>query len=247
MSRVGELPHGKANMIQFPERIARIFGLPAMLVLFTALGCTSPVPGEHHPAAVLDPGHGFTACVWSETAVNEENVVMQRHDYSCGPAALATIVQYYWGDAVSEDDFIHAIMANLSMPEREERVKNGLSMTDLRLAAVRKGYFASIGTRTVAQLAELKVPVILRIKTSGHEHFVVYRGMVEDRVFLADPIHGNIRVSFDKFTDEWNNRAILVVAKPTAEPPKFSPLLIEPHEPVQPELQVARNSLFYFR
>jgi len=112
-------------------------------------------------------------------------------------------------------------MANLSMPEREERVKDGLSMTDLRLAAVRKGYFATIGTRTLAQLSELKVPVVLRIKTSGHEHFVVYRGMVEDRVFLADPIHGNIRVSFDKFAEEWNNRAILVVAKPNVEPPNL--------------------------
>ena len=96
-------------------------------------------------------------------------------------------------------------------------------------------------------MTELRIPVVVRIKTTGHEHFVVYRGMIDDRVYLADPIRGNLRMSFDEFAVEWNNRAILVVAKPNTQPPQSAPLLLEPYEPVQPELQAARRALVGFR
>ena len=28
---------------------------------------------------------------------------MQNHEYTCGAAALATVLRYYWGDAVGEE------------------------------------------------------------------------------------------------------------------------------------------------
>ena len=37
------------------------------------------------------------------------NIVMQKTDYSCGAAALATICKYYWGDNVDEDLFLRSL------------------------------------------------------------------------------------------------------------------------------------------
>ena len=44
--------------------------------------------------------------VRSVKELREENVVIQRLDYSCGSAALATIFSYYFGDPVSEPEVI---------------------------------------------------------------------------------------------------------------------------------------------
>jgi uncharacterized protein len=195
------------------------------------------------PAPVRDPQRIIQKRVESWQSLQRENVVMQQHDYSCGAAALATLIRYYWGDDVTELDFLKATIAVLTPEEIKDRVKNGLSMTDIRKAAVAKGYLATMGKRTLREMTELKVPVIVRIKKDDFEHFVVYRGMLNDRVFLADPIRGNIRLSLCCLAEQWTDGAVLVVAKPVDKLPENAPLLLHACGPVQPELQVARRAL----
>jgi hypothetical protein len=199
--------------------------------------------GQQLPAPVRDQDRRIEKRVESWQSLKRQNVVMQQTDYSCGAAALATVIRYYWGDPVTEADFLKTILTNLSPEELRERIKNGLSMTDLRRAAVAKGYLASIGRIGLKDLTELKAPVIVRIKEDQYDHFVVLRGLVNDRIFLADPTRGNIRVPICKFSEQWEDRAILVVAKPGAKLPENSPLLVRQHSPVQPELQTARRAL----
>ncbi|MGA2031632.1 MAG: cysteine peptidase family C39 domain-containing protein [Thermoguttaceae bacterium] len=181
--------------------------------------------------------------VMSLQALAQQNVVMQQRDYSCGAAALATLIRYYWGENVGEIDLLKAIVATLTPEQLQDRVKNGLSMTDLRKAAVAQGYMASVGRLTLEKLIAVRVPVIVCIKPGKQEHFVVLRGTLGDRVFLADPIRGNIRIALCEFGQQWVDQAVLVVAKPGTDLPAHSPLRIEPHWPVQPELQVARRAL----
>lgn len=195
------------------------------------------------PPPIRDPRHFTEKYAYSWKAIKERHVVMQQSDYSCGAAALATLVRYYWGDDVDEKFFLEAILGNMTMAELRDRVKNGLSITDLRKAAVAKGYLAVLGERSLAQLTELRAPVVLRIVQGEYEHFVVFRGVLNDRVFLADPIRGNIRLSFDEFATLRKDRVVLVVAKPDTPLPQNAPLALHPHSPVQPELQAARREL----
>ena len=46
---------------------------------------------------------------------------MQTRDYSCGAAALATILRYYWGDRVGEDDVLLVLLKTLSPEETKDR------------------------------------------------------------------------------------------------------------------------------
>jgi uncharacterized protein len=195
------------------------------------------------PAPTRDPEHFIEKRVESWQSLKQQNVVMQKADYSCGAAALATLIRYYWGDAVTEADFLKATITVLSLDEMKDRVKNGLSMTDLRKAAVAQGYLSTIGKRTLSELVEAKVPLIVRIKKDDFEHFVVYRGILNDRVFLADPIRGNLRLSICRFAEQWTDGAVLVVAKPVEQLPPDAPLLLHHCGPVQPELQAARRAL----
>lgn len=225
--------------------------LPRVLLVAAVLsmggGCamfTGPAPEEGW-SEFPGPRRQFRQQVRSWRTLQRQNVVMQQSDYSCGAAALATVIRYYWGDEVTEKEFLEVIIESvISRDELKDRVENGLTMTDLRLAAVEKGYLASMGRRSLAQLAESRIPVIVRIEKDGYDHFVVFRGMADDRVFLADPIRGNLRISVEEFATQWTDGAILVVVKPNTKPPESSPLLVDHPIPVQHEIQAARRSLF---
>lgn len=143
----------------------------------------------------------------------DQFVVKQERDYSCGAAALATITRYYWGDDSSELRYLKIIEATLSQEELTDRVENGLSMTDLRKAAVKDGYQASIGKLKLEKLHEVKIPVIVAIRAGKIDHFVVLRGIVNDQVYLSDPILGNRRMPVDVFGDVWIETALLAVVK----------------------------------
>jgi predicted double-glycine peptidase len=173
---------------------------------------------------VRDPQHGFQLRVRDWLELKRRNIVMQRRDYSCGAAALATVGKYYWGDNVDEDLFLRSLDSILSNKEIADRIKNGLAMSDLRKAAVDVGYQAVVGKLTFEKLAESKVPVIVGISPGGHDHFVVYRGTDGMWVYVADPIRGNVRMPIREFTKQWQQNAILVIHKPGQKVKTTSPL-----------------------
>jgi predicted double-glycine peptidase len=209
------------------------------------VGCLdlSQARGQKLGPPIRDPGRHIQKRVQSWQSLKYKNIVAQQTDYSCGAAALATLVRYYWGDQVTEADFLEAILASLTPEQLKDRIENGLSMTDLRKAAVKKGYVASMGRRSLAEITELRVPVIVRIVKNEYKHFVVLRGLANNRIYLADPMRGNLRISFCEFSQQWPDRTILVVAKPGASLPEYAPLLVRQPAWVQPELQAARRAL----
>ena len=227
------------------------YTLLAVAVYCAACDSVSPAAEVAIPPPVRDPDHTFRRSVRSWKSLRQQNVVMQRYDYSCGAAALATLVRYYWGYPVTEEAFLVAILTTLKDEEKKDRMENGLSMTDLRKAAAKVGLLAVMGRRTMNDLLKLRVPVIVRIAVDEYEHFVVLRGVVEDRVLLADPTRGNIRVPLHKFARQWIpdggiEGIILVVADPKAKQlPKEAPLLVPPPDkPLRNEMEAARRALF---
>jgi len=165
-------------------------------------------------APVRDRRHQFQLRVPNYIQIRQRNIVMQQRDFSCGAACFATICRYYWGDNVTEDKVLTTLDLMLTAEETEDRIKNGLAMSDLRRAAVRLGYQSVVGKTTFAKLTEVKLPVIVGIEPSGHKHFVVYRGADEQWVYMADPIRGNIRMPIWEFVDQWQENAVLVIHKP---------------------------------
>lgn len=167
---------------------------------------------------------------WRE--LQREHVVMQQRDYSCGAAALATLIRYHWGDPVSETQLLVETIKMLTIEEMRERIENGLSLTDLRRLAVRMGYLATIGRLEFEKLQESKVPVIVGIVVNEYDHFVVFRGTDGQYVYLADPAAGNIRVPIPTFLKQWQKNMVLVVVKKGYDPKQehHSPLLVSGEE-----------------
>jgi predicted double-glycine peptidase len=195
-----------------------------------------PKPLPTVPPPLRDPEHRIRLNPESYLRQKRRNIVMQKRDFSCGAACLATVGRYYWGDNVDEDLFLKALDEILTDREIVDRIQNGLAMSDLRRAAVLVGYQAVVGKTTFDKLKDVKIPVIVGISPGGHDHFVVLRGTDGDWVYVADPIRGNLRMTATDFTKQWQENAILVIAKPGQKVKDTSPLSVRPEEFRQGEL-----------
>ena len=140
-----------------------------------------------------DPDHFVQKYIWSYKEIKERQIVMQKFDYSCGAATLATVVRYYWGDNVDEALFLGLLpRLNLTKEQMKDRIENGLTLTDLAIfepCPLRR----HDGKGPIKELAQAKVPVIVGITVRKHDHFAVFRGTDGVFAYLADPIRGNIR------------------------------------------------------
>jgi predicted double-glycine peptidase len=163
------------------------------------------------------------------------HVVKQQEDYSCGAAALATLLSYYFGDATSEKETLELLLNPLSDAEKIVKSRRGFSLLDLKRVAEMKGYRAGGFKVTFSQLTQVKTPVIVFLEPHGYKHFAVYRGFDRGRVYLADPARGNLRMTIGRFLDEWRE-IIFVLGKEAEETIQDYPLMVPKPEYVQPEL-----------
>ena len=136
------------------------------------------------------------------------DLVEQKTDFSCGAAALATILrQAYWLD-VDEDHVIKGMLVNAN----EELVRTqGFSMLDM------KRYIESIGMRArgyripAQNLQNINVPVVVLLDIRGYKHFVVLQRTQDNWVYIGDPVLGHKRYSQDDFVKGWNGIVFAVI------------------------------------
>jgi predicted double-glycine peptidase len=151
--------------------------------------------------------------------LRDANVVKQRFDFSCGAAALATLMRYGFGEDVTEAQILVGLFDLPTEAEKRERERTGFSLLDLQRVARARGYNADGFRIEPDQLSMLGGPVIVFIEPRGYRHFAVLRGVRGDRVYLADPSRGNIRMPMYAFFDSWlqaDGRGIIFAAEPTS-------------------------------
>ena len=204
--------------------------LVVTLALCGAFGSVSSLDAETNRAPIRDEDHVFQRFSKSWIDLRNQNVVMQQRDYSCGAAALATLIKYHLGDPVTETQLLEETVRMLTLDEMRDRIRNGLSLTDLRRVAVRRGYRATIGRLEFEKLRESKVPLVVGVIVNEFDHFVVYRGTDDRYVYLADPARGNTRTPIPDFLKQWQKNAVLVVVKPGDERRTKSALSVRPEE-----------------
>jgi uncharacterized protein len=177
--------------------------------------------------------------------IRDENVVRQAFDYSCGAAALATLLSYGMNDPTSELEVLEGMLRGLALDEEAAREKEGFSLLDLQRAAHEKGYHAE-GFRVPPEaLYQITGPVIVFITPRGYEHFAVLRGVRGNRAYLADPALGNVRRADYDFFDMWlgeDGMGIVFALQPKAGGlPASVPLALNDNGAPRPELLSARQ------
>jgi len=182
-------------------RSARVRVLAALVAAAMASGVQAQLPDAQ---VIVHSGASMTELrVTSLRALRDAGVVKQGRDYSCGSAALATLLTYGLNDPVDEGALLRALIAPMSAEELAALQKKGLSLHDLQRLAQKRGYRAQGFRVHRDQLPKISRPVIVFIKPHGYEHFAVLKGLRGDRVLLADPSLGNVRMPLYRFLDMW--------------------------------------------
>ena len=137
--------------------------------------------------------------------MRDQGVVKQSLDYSCGPAAMATLLSYYFQVPTSEQD----VLDWLERHSTQWQLPDDWRQTGVSMAALAKiGNYSGLDAVGVAvnpqMLRKLKVPVIVYLEHRGFPHFSVIRGVDSlGRVQLADPSWGNQLLSQREFAKLW--------------------------------------------
>ncbi|MCK5831313.1 MAG: C39 family peptidase [Methylococcales bacterium] len=219
-----------------------------MFILLSLVGCASVTKDSD-----LDVSkHNETMAVKRHTVMELRNlhIIKQELDYSCGAAAMATLMRNYFGDDTSEKELLDLLdiqMKKLSKEEVAQKKKNGFSLLDLKAVANLKGYQAAGFRLTLDQLRKLNTPVIVFVKPLGYHHFAVLRGVAGDRVFLADPTRGNLRLNSARFLEEYSG-IVFILGRDGEELIKTYKLaLARPDDFVLPDQRRISNGISSFQ
>jgi predicted double-glycine peptidase len=136
-------------------------------------------------------------------------LVKQAYDYSCGSAALTTVLNGYLGRQFSERQVMDGL---LKFGETDKIVqRRGFSLLDMKRLTTALGHPSGGYKGKFDDLKKLDHPAIVPIHYGGFKHFVVFKKYKEGRVFVADPALGNISFPEERFRQIWENNVMFIV------------------------------------
>ncbi len=137
------------------------------------------------------------------------NVVRQAYDYSCGSAALTTLLDFYLGRNFQERQVMEGL---LKFGDSEKiAARRGFSMLDMKRLVTALGHPSGGFKAAKEDLISLDHPAIAPIEYSGFKHFIVIRAVKDGHVYVADPSQGNMSFTITRFMEIWDNNVLFIV------------------------------------
>jgi hypothetical protein len=171
-------------------------------------------------AAVLDlpgdiPGGPFVVGVKSLKQSFLErrfrSTIPQQYDYSCGAAAIATLLTIHYGRPEAERNVVAEMYSRGDQPKI---LKEGFSLLDMKVYLEAHGYGADgfeIGADQFDQLLAENVPFIVLIKDGGYNHFVVVKGATDTHLLIGDSAKGGRVMPRRDFERIWDGRIAFLI------------------------------------
>ncbi|MEG8040037.1 C39 family peptidase [Sphingomonas sp. LR60] len=180
-----------------PLRLGR--WMPAAL-LATA-GCTAMPLAEGGNVTNFSPTLNFALPVTSLIGRRFETVVRQQYDFSCGSAALATLLRFHYDDPQNEQSVFLGMFRD---GDQAQIRRLGFSLLDMKRYLAARGIAADGFKVSIDQIAKARVPGIALIDFDGYRHFVVVKGIDDQTLLLGDPSLGLRRETIGRFAKQWN-------------------------------------------
>lgn len=178
------------------------------LIAMMALASVNVAKASPKPLAILPGGALVFKPVQSMRERRFANLVQQRTDFSCGAAAMATLLNEAYGWDLSEEQVIEGM---LTEADQQQVQQMGFSMLDMKRYAEVMGLRARGYRLQPEQLVEVKVPAIVLIDVRGYKHFVVMQVSSDNWVYIGDPVLGHKKMTLDEFAQGWNGIVFAVI------------------------------------
>jgi predicted double-glycine peptidase len=182
--------------------------LATLLVCAHAQAGGIPIPG-------FSPDHRVE--VESLREARFRGTLAQQFDFSCGAAAVATLLTYHYGRPTLERE---AVVAMWETGDRNKIRTLGFSLLDMKSFLAQKGYRAEGYRLSLDALSRAGLPAIALVTIRGYKHFVVIRGLSDQEVLIADPAQGTRAVDRAEF-EKIRNPVLLLIRPDSHRPSVF--------------------------
>ena len=132
----------------------------------------------------------------------------QQFDFSCGSAALSTLLTHHYGHRVNEQAVFEAMYRH---GDQAKIQREGFSLLDMKRFLESHGYQADGFEAPLDKLESARIPAIALINESGYNHFVVIKGVRDGRVLIGDPAGGTRALARAAFEARWVNQIVFVI------------------------------------
>lgn len=172
-------------------------------------GAVSALAGPGGVALIPEQAGGsFSVPVVSMREVRFQKTIHQQYDFSCGSAALATLLTHHYNFPVTEQEVFREMFAR---GDQAKIKKEGFSLLDIKNYLAVRDFQADGFVAEVEKLAAAKLPAIALIKENGYYHFVVVKGLRDGRILIGDPSAGTRAMPQSKFKEMWVNSILFVI------------------------------------
>ncbi|UYG07763.1 C39 family peptidase [Halomonas sp. M4R1S46] len=141
----------------------------------------------------------------SLSEISWERVVRQEYDFSCGSAAVATLLTYHYDRPTTEGEVFEAMIRE---GDRDQIQVYGFSMLDMKRYLDAQGLDSDGFEISLDDFMRIGVPAITLINTGGYKHFVVVKGVDDRNVLVGDPAAGTVVVPKEMFETLWTGTVL---------------------------------------
>jgi predicted double-glycine peptidase len=160
-------------------------------------------------------GARFNVPVHSLKELKFVSTTRQQYDFSCGSAALATLLTHHYGYPISETV---AFKAMWDQGDQDKIRREGFSLLDIQRYLASIGFKADGFRQPIEKLVSAGVPAIVLISEKGYNHFVVVKGAEDGRSLLGDPSSGTRAITREHFESIWPTRLLFVIHEAPNKP-----------------------------
>ncbi|MDC8760967.1 C39 family peptidase [Janthinobacterium sp. hw3] len=153
-------------------------------------------------------GGRFNVPVASLKEARFQTTLRQQYDFSCGSAAVATLLSHHYDYPVSEQFVFEQMYLH---GDQQKIRKEGFSLLDIKRFLAAHGFVADGFELPLHKLGEAGSPAIVLLSEQGYQHFVVVKGLSPSRVLIGDPAGGTRALARDSFEAMWRSKLLFVI------------------------------------
>lgn len=175
--------------------------LICVVVGFVLITSSQTLPANAGEVLTYHGGVHWTNKVTTFSERRFTNVIKQQYDFSCGSAAVASLLTYHYENPTTEAEVFESMF---EAGDKDTIREKGFSLLDMKVYLENNGYKADGFRVSLDKIRESQIPAIVVIRTRGYQHFVLIKGVSDDEVVIGDPALGTkvyTRKQFEEIRD----------------------------------------------
>lgn len=152
--------------------------------------------------------------------------VPQRFDFSCGSAAVATLLTHHYGRDTGE---IEVFLSMWKQGDQSKIRRAGFSLLDMKKFLDGEGFVADGFRIPASQIGTVGVAGIVLLEHLDQPHFVVVTGERNGELLLSDPARGVWSISEGELEKAWSGIFFVVRGKASLARSHFNDLNVWKH------------------